>query len=121
MIKQDQILCEAADKIECPVCLEIPRSGPVPVCPNGHFVCKKCKAGSCPTCRVAMGEGKSLLAVTILESIEHSCKFEDCDEKFPLAHIEKHEEVCLCRLVNCLRKTGLVAPAQSEKSSREYL
>ena len=32
-------------RVECPVCLEIPRSGPVFVCKNGHFVCQKCKRG----------------------------------------------------------------------------
>merc|ERR1719318_1363201 len=40
------------ENVECPVCMEIPRAGPMFVCPNGHFVCKKCKTGSCPTCRV---------------------------------------------------------------------
>ena len=42
-------------RVECPVCLEIPRSGPVFVCKNGHFVCQKCKrGGNCPTCREVM-------------------------------------------------------------------
>jgi len=102
--KQDELLRQVCDKIECPVCMEMPRSGPVPVCPNGHFVCKTCKADSCPTCRTAMGDGKSLLATTILEKSEHNCKFANCDQKFLLADIEKHEEVCLFRTVNCLHQ-----------------
>jgi len=103
--KQDEMLRQVSDKIECPVCMEMPRSGPVPVCPNGHFVRKTCKADSCPTCRTAMGDGgKSLLATTILEKSEHNCKFENCDKKFPLADIEKHEEVCVFRAVNCLHQ-----------------
>ena len=26
------------ENVECPVCMEIPRAGPMFVCPNGHFV-----------------------------------------------------------------------------------
>ena len=30
--------------VECPVCLVLPREGgPVPVCSNGHFVCRTCR------------------------------------------------------------------------------
>ena len=28
--------------VECPVCLALPRAGPVPCCANGHFVCPPC-------------------------------------------------------------------------------
>merc|ERR1719470_221816 len=45
--KHDKICNQLKDKLECPVCLEIPRTGPVYICPNGHFVCKKTEA--CPT------------------------------------------------------------------------
>jgi len=89
------------DKIECPVCMEIPRKGPVPVCPNGHFVCNKCKKESCPTCRSNMGSNKSILAGTIIDNIEHQCKFEECDEMFLLPNLEKHEEACPHRTVTC--------------------
>ena len=89
------------DKIECPVCLEIPRAGPVPVCPNGHVVCQVCKRDTCPTCRVRMGTGKSLLAITIIENIEHKCKFDDCEEYFPVDTVEEHIKVCPHRTVSC--------------------
>merc|ERR1719154_668903 len=56
--KRNQILNQMKDKVECPVCMEVPRSGPFPVCPNGHFVCSRCKSGACPTCRVAMGNAR---------------------------------------------------------------
>ena len=63
---------EVTDKVECPVCMDPPRSGPVYVCPNGHLVCMKCKrATTCPTCRIVMGGVKSLLAPTIIENIYH--------------------------------------------------
>jgi len=89
------------DKIECPVCLGIPRGRPVPVCPNGHVVCTECKRDTCPTCRIAMGTNTSLLAGTVLENIEHECKFEVCNESFCLEDLQKHEAVCLHRTVNC--------------------
>merc|ERR1719154_873623 len=73
--KRNQILNQMKDKVECPVCMEVPRSGPFPVCPNGHFVCKKCKTESeseaCPTCRVPMGNRKSLLASIVIDNIKH--------------------------------------------------
>ena len=55
--------------VECPVCLTIPRKGPVPCCTQGHFVClkqlrEKGRLG-CPTCRELMREGKSLLALRV--------------------------------------------------------
>ena len=31
LIKQKKLTQKVADQIECPVCLEVPRSGPVPV------------------------------------------------------------------------------------------
>ena len=50
-------------QIECPVCLEVPRKGPVFACLNGHLVCQRCKQESCPTCMEEVGDGKSLVAV----------------------------------------------------------
>jgi len=89
------------ENVECPVCMEIPRAGPMFVCPNGHFVCKKCKTGSCPTCRVAMGAGKSLLAITVIENIDHKCKFVECEELFALDKLAAHEKICEHRIVRC--------------------
>ena len=89
------------DKIECPVCMEIPRKGPVLVCSNGHVVCNTCKGEACHTCRVQMGNGRSLLAETILENIDHGCEFDGCDECFPVYKIEQHSKVCSHRNVSC--------------------
>ena len=33
-----------AKLVECPVCLTLPRKGPVPCCANGHLVCSPCLA-----------------------------------------------------------------------------
>ena len=88
-------------EIECPICLEVPREGPVFSCPNGHLVCKNCKGESCPTCREVMGNNKSLVAVAIIERILHDCKFVECEEEFSLNEIDKHEKICKHRLVAC--------------------
>jgi len=87
--------------VECPVCLEVPRKGPVFTCPNGHLVCLKCKKESCPSCREVMGDNKSLVAVAVIENILHDCKFAECEEKISLNQIEEHEKVCKHRVVPC--------------------
>jgi len=99
--RYNNLLGKMKENLECPVCLEVPRSGPVFVCPNGHFVCEKCKTGSCPTCRGEMGNGKSLLAVTVIENIDHKCKFVECEEVFAQDKLEAHEKICQHRTVKC--------------------
>ena len=41
------------DLMECPVCLDFPRSAPIFSCRNGHLICAKCqpKLECCPICR----------------------------------------------------------------------
>jgi hypothetical protein len=41
------------EQLECPVCREVPRRGPIFGCCNGHLVCRKCqpKLQTCPICR----------------------------------------------------------------------
>ena len=97
---------EVKGKIEGPVCLVIPRSGPVPVCPNGHFVCLVCQPcltndSLCPTYRVDMGAGKSLLATTIIQQIDHNCKLDGCNEALTLEGLDKHESGWYNRTVMC--------------------
>jgi len=99
--KHKSFLNKLRGKIQCPVCQEVPRSGKVPVCPSGHFVCRKCKTSICPTCRVTMGNCMSSLAVTVIENIDHKCKFAACQELFPLDKLEEHEKVCSHRTVKC--------------------
>ena len=102
--EQEQFVQSLKDNIKCPVCLEVPRGGPVLNCQNGHFVCSKCRGklekADCPTCRTAMGQGKSLLAVTIIEKIHHECKFDNCEQLFPLGErLMSHETTCPHRSV----------------------
>jgi len=99
--KHQKLVGKLRERIECPVCLEVPQAGPVSICPNGHLVCVKCKSNSCPTCRSRMFEGKSLLAVTVLENIEHKCRNQECEQLLPLTEIEAHKKVCTYRLLSC--------------------
>jgi len=87
--------------VECPICLEVPRKGPIFTCSNGHFQCDKCRRGVCPTCRQVMGDNKSLLAIAVIEMVLHDCKFAECEQKYPLLKIEEHEKKCKHRIVSC--------------------
>ena len=97
--------------MNCPVCLELPREGPVPVCDNGHITCSPClrrrmelegkERATCSTCRTPMGDARSLLAKVILESLEHRCNLDGCEAMVPFNELEQHEEQCEHRSVLC--------------------
>ena len=87
--KYEELVRKLRDKVECPVCFDVPKSAPVPVCPNGHVVCVKCVREVCPTCRVRMEHGTSTLAVTVIENIEHTCEHEDCGQSLPHSEIQR--------------------------------
>ena len=91
MKKQSEFCQQLTNKMECPICHEVPHHGPVPVCPNGHVVCTTCKTELCPTCRQPMGAGKSILANLVLEHVEKKCKFVCCDEELVLVKLDQHE------------------------------
>ena len=48
-----------------------------------------------------MGQGKSLLALTVIKNAQHECKFQGCNMKLMFATIKEHEEKCIFRLVLC--------------------
>ena len=105
----EKVLEEQQNIIECPVCLQMPREGFVSYCPNGHFVCSQCfdqmkQRGrkDCPKCRAPMQEGKSLLALTVVEQTGQECRLQGCSEMIPVDNIQQHEEEeCSWRLVIC--------------------
>jgi len=99
--KYEDLVEKLRDKVECPVCFEIPKKAPVPVCPNGHVVCERCVRRRCPTCRVNMGQGTSTLAVTVIENIEHQCDNEGCALIFALSDLPSHMSQCSHRIVKC--------------------
>ena len=94
------------ERVKCPVCLEVPTSSPMYSCSNGHLVCVSCYQGSnsdCSMCRTKMFKNVSLLAKTVLENIEHRCRFdiEGCKVRTPLAEVEGHKKICNFRPVSC--------------------
>jgi len=99
--KYDDLVRKLRDKVECPVCFDVPKAAPIPVCPNGHVVCVKCVREVCPTCREKMEKGTSTLAVAVIENIEHTCEHEDCGKSFPHSEISAHIARCNMRPVNC--------------------
>ena len=42
-------------QIECPVCHEVPRTGPIFACPNGHLVCEKMQERILPNVQSSHG------------------------------------------------------------------
>jgi len=97
-----------AEMVKCPVCLMLPRENkPVPCCPRGHFVCSTCKDQltrqnlPCPTCRIPMGEGQSLLALAVVKEALHECSLPGCGMKLPFDKIKEHENTCQWRRVRC--------------------
>ena len=101
--KYDSLVVKLQAKVECPVCFDVPKQAPVPVCPNGHVVCQGCKRDLCPTCRVRMGVGTSILAVTVIENIPHMCEFQiyGCQISCSIVSLPAHQAGCSYRAVKC--------------------
>ena len=55
----------------------------------------------CPTCRMPMGQGQSLLALTVVKNALHECSLQGCNMLVPFDQIKDHEEKCDWRLVIC--------------------
>jgi len=118
--------------VECPVCLALPRKGPVPCCANGHLVCSPCLGKlreenklDCPTCREPFGEGKSLLAFAVAEEVQHECRHQGCTKTTPVDQIVQHEKECKWRLVLCpgggLDCTAMIPFCKVEDHAQECL
>jgi len=101
LAKHDNLTNKIREHLECPVCFDVPKTGPIPVCTNGHFVCQTCKRDLCPSCRVKLQGGKSILASNLLNLIPHKCVFEDCQDLFYLDRYESHLKICPHRLLKC--------------------
>ena len=48
-----------------------------------------------------MGEGQSLLALTVVKNALHECRLQGCNVSLPFDKIKEHEEKCDWRLVMC--------------------
>ena len=94
------------ERVRCPVCLEVPSSGSIYTCPKGHLVCTACYRGTlsnCPICRTRMFNNISLLATTVIENLQHQCKFESegCKLRVEVGEVERHVRFCNYRPVSC--------------------
>ena len=103
--------------LECPVCLTVPRGGPIPSCPAGHIVCLTCRESldTCPTCRRPLSvENTNSLASALIDKVKHKCKYhvQGCDVRRLLGEILYHEEICpertiVCPNLRCLEEVKL--------------
>ena len=82
--KHEDLVGKLRNKVECPVCLEVPTKAPIYVCSNGHVVCEHCTREQCPTCRSSMVRSNNILALTVVENIDHQCQ--DCNNYFSLGN-----------------------------------
>ena len=85
-------------------CRKVPNSAPLYNCPNGHIICSSCYKGSrseCPSCYDVVGSAISLIGLTIIEKIKHSCPYSKCTEKMDLEKIAEHKTICSFRPVEC--------------------
>jgi len=94
-----------ASILECPVCLEVPKGGPISQCDNGHLLCSSCrkKIKECPVCKKKLRINRNLAAEKILESICLPCNFSihGCPSQLEKDEREKHLKVCEFRDVQC--------------------
>jgi E3 ubiquitin-protein ligase SIAH1 len=92
--------------VECPVCMEVPRNGPIHQCRNGHVVCNQCKQRleRCPACREPI-TGRSLKTEQLLELVPSPCKFSQsgCKTELVPSLIRNHEIDCETKLMQCPR------------------
>ena len=93
-------------ELECPVCLLLPREGPVGACPVGHIVCKTCRENveTCPTCRRPMlKDGTNTIVNKMIGKVPHSCKYNQygCQIKLLVPELEEHETKCPERTIKC--------------------
>ena len=93
--------------LECPVCMDLPRTGPIYGCRNGHHTCQKCSKPlqNCPVCRDPDIKCRQLMVENVLKTIlkdtKIKCKHQHCQVEGMLEHITEHEYLCVAREINC--------------------
>jgi hypothetical protein len=116
-MEQEEVVVEAPpmakktktwlEMLECPICLELPRCGPVHNCINGHLFCQSClsKITKCPVCRSPEIHCRNLIAEQViqvtLKSVPINCRFKECNINALLKDLGEHEKVCTYREVAC--------------------
>lgn len=100
---------EELEWLECPVCMETPRAGPIYSCRKGHIICRLCqpKISQCPTCRDKFIDCRSLIAEKLLTSTlkdtPMQCRYhlQGCVFQDLVISLPEHEASCMYRTVKC--------------------
>ena len=63
--------------LECPVCLIVPKKGPIYQCRNGHLLCKEChpQMKRCPLCQIPLEKLRNLLSEQLVSMIYPEYQF----------------------------------------------
>lgn len=82
--------------LECPICFDY-YTPPIRFCSNGHSICSFC-AQSCKNCYFCRNplnpSSRNLALEKILENVSIHCKFEGCNETFPMSKLAEHNDMC---------------------------
>ena len=94
-------------ELECPVCLIIPRSGPIFICRAGHLICFECfpklprnyRSRRCPICQAKYCNppARNFIAEKLLECVDKPCRFDfqGCEFRSQKSDIlVNHERQC---------------------------
>ena len=62
--------------LQCPVCLTVPKLGPIYQCRNGHLLCYHChcKLQQCPQCKIPLEKLRNLLSEQVLSILDPEYK-----------------------------------------------
>ena len=107
--KYQRLVEQIEERLECPMCLTVPKEAPAITCKEGHLACCSCLQGwlaggrrECPYCRSDLLIGvKSLLADLVIKNIEHECDLNGCGQRVPYDDYADHQKKCEFRLVKC--------------------
>ena len=63
--------------LECPVCLDVPKIGPIYQCRNGHLLCREChpKLKNCPLCLIPLEKLRNLLSEKLVSMMYPDYRF----------------------------------------------
>jgi len=104
---QDQNKNNWLTKLKCPVCFELPRTGAIFGCRNGHHACQTChpKLKQCAICRETDLKCRQLMTEVVLQSVikdvNVKCKHIHCNVEGRMEHITEHENLCVAREIPC--------------------
>jgi len=95
---------EVLEELKCPVCYNY-MTPPIPMCQNGHNVCKTCRQriNKCPTCRQQFSQSRCWRLENVIQKMKFRCQYytEGCEFVGPAQVITSHEANCPHSPFNC--------------------